>query len=145
MDQTEDVEKPNSPKLLILKVCSSVGRIYQHVFYLGLRGLRFRIQTKNLGFQIVANILYMRRNEKRIDRVSRYYHCQAINLPESCLFQIFQGNRDRLSRVYNYLKNPTLTLSAQLRPYTWHGKISMRLDIYECKHREPKGAYASFG
>ena len=59
--------------------------------------------------------------------------------PLLLFLQIFQGNRDRTSRVYNFLKYPKVANMAQLRPYTWHGRISMRLDFFECKHREPKG------
>ena len=56
---------------------------------------------------------------------SYFYFCFLI-------FQIFYGNRDSDTVVYNILKPPITAHFIQILPLEWHNHISLRIEIYGC-------------
>ena len=49
-----------------------------------------------------------------------------------CSFQIFEGNEDSDTVVFNKLSQPITARYIRLLPIEWHEHISMRIEIYGC-------------
>ena len=55
----------------------------------------------------------------------------------SCLiFQLFRGNFDRYSLVEQPIDPPVNGHYVQFNPRSWHGHISMRVEVYGCRAGE---------
>ena len=48
------------------------------------------------------------------------------------IFQVFNGNHDTDSIVYNTLNYPITTRYVRVRPVSWQVCISMRMELYGC-------------
>ena len=46
--------------------------------------------------------------------------------------QIYQGNNDQNSLVFNILTEPIEARVVRLHPNAWHGHISLRMEFYGC-------------
>ena len=46
--------------------------------------------------------------------------------------QIFSANSDRNTIVYNVLSPPITARYIRIAPWTYHGKVAMRMEIYGC-------------
>ena len=46
------------------------------------------------------------------------------------LVQLFPANKDRNTVVKKYFKRPFLARFVKLHPYSWHGHISIRVELY---------------
>lgn len=49
------------------------------------------------------------------------------------LFQVFVGNTDMNTIVYNELNQSIAARYIRFQPTVWHNHISMRVEIYGCK------------
>ena len=49
------------------------------------------------------------------------------------LMQVFDGNKDQDTVVYNELNPPITARYIRFRPVDWHGHISMRVELYGCQ------------
>lgn len=49
-----------------------------------------------------------------------------------CYFQVFEGNEDSDTVVFNKLSQPITARYIRLLPIEWHNHISMRIEIYGC-------------
>ena len=49
-----------------------------------------------------------------------------------CLLQVFTGNDDSDTVVYNALSPPVTTMFVRVLPITWNSRISMRIELYGC-------------
>ena len=62
-------------------------------------------------------------------------NCLSIILITVLLFrfiQVFQGNSERQIVVINRFRSPIRARFIRMYPQTWHGHISMRLELYGC-------------
>lgn len=59
-------------------------------------------------------------------------------LTEFCclIFQLFRGNFDRYSLVEQPIDPPVNGRYVQFNPRSWHGHISMRVEVYGCRAGE---------
>ena len=67
----------------------------------------------------------------------------ATNCPSNyCFFfvlfcfgvlQVFVGNTDENTTVYNELNEPIVARYTRFQPTAWHNHISMRVELYGCK------------
>ena len=55
-----------------------------------------------------------------------------IYFPLSILFQVFEGNSDQDTIIYNRLNNPVITQFVRLNPKTWNEAIAIRTEFYGC-------------
>ena len=46
--------------------------------------------------------------------------------------QLFDGNKDRNTIVYQTLSQPIRARYVRILPEAWHGHISMRMELYGC-------------
>ena len=61
------------------------------------------------------------------------------NIPFVDLYiQVFPGNQDNGTVVYNPLSPPVTTRFIRLIPVGWHSRISMRIEIYGCPGTEER-------
>ncbi|CAH3197417.1 unnamed protein product, partial [Porites evermanni] len=49
-----------------------------------------------------------------------------------CLLQVFTGNDDSDTVVYNALSPPVTTMFLRVLPIAWNSRISMRIELYGC-------------
>ena len=49
-----------------------------------------------------------------------------------CLLQVFTGNDDSDTVVYNALSPPVTTMFVRVLPIAWNSRISMRIELYGC-------------
>ena len=49
------------------------------------------------------------------------------------LFQVFVGNTNMNTTVYNKLNQPIVGRYIRFQPTAWHNHISMRVELYGCK------------
>ena len=49
-----------------------------------------------------------------------------------CLLQVFTGNDDSDTVVYNALSPPVTTMFVRILPIAWNRRISMRIELYGC-------------
>ena len=47
--------------------------------------------------------------------------------------QVFSGNRDAISVVYNKLSQPITTHFVRILPVQWNNYVSMAVEIYGCQ------------
>ena len=62
----------------------------------------------------------------------------ATNCPSNyccffCVLQVFVGNADENTTVYNELNEPIVARYTRFQPTAWHDHISMRVELYGCK------------
>ena len=65
----------------------------------------------------------------------------ATNCPSNCCFlfsffgllQVFVGNTDENTIVYNELNGSIVARYTRFQPTAWHNHISMRVELYGCK------------
>ena len=65
----------------------------------------------------------------------------ATNCPSKCCFlfsffdllQVFVGNTDENTIVYNELNGSIVARYTRFQPTAWHNHISMRVELYGCK------------
>ena len=50
----------------------------------------------------------------------------------NCLLQVFTGNDDSDTVVYNALSPPVTTMFVRVLPMAWNSRISMRIELYGC-------------
>ena len=50
----------------------------------------------------------------------------------NCLLQVFTGNDDSDTVVYNALSPPVTTRFVRVLPMAWNSRISMRIELYGC-------------
>ena len=50
-----------------------------------------------------------------------------------CVLQVFVGNTDENTTVYNELNGPIVARYTRFQPTAWHYHISMRVELYGCK------------
>ena len=58
--------------------------------------------------------------------------CQMHYANVSCYFQVFNGNQDSDTVVYNKINAVITTRFIRLLPLQWHNRISMRLEMFGC-------------
>ena len=49
------------------------------------------------------------------------------------VLQVFVGNTDENTTVYNELNEPIVARYTRFQPTAWHNHISMRVELYGCK------------
>lgn len=63
---------------------------------------------------------------------------RMLGLTKFCclIFQLFRGNFDRYSLVEQPIDPPVNGHYVQFNPRSWHGHISMRVEVYGCRAGE---------
>ena len=66
---------------------------------------------------------------------------RILGLTEFCclIFQLFRGNFDRYSLVEQPIDPPVNGHYVQFNPRSWHGHISIRVEVYGCRAGECGG------
>ena len=63
-------------------------------------------------------------------------HLTTVFVLFFCFFgvlQVFVGNTDDNTTVYNELNEPIVARYTRFQPTAWHNHISMRVELYGCK------------
>ena len=80
---------------------------------------------------VLKTILFASLDETATNCPSNYFFVVVVVF--FGVLQVFVGNTDENTTVYNELNEPIVARYTRFQPTAWHNHISMRVELYGCK------------